>query len=221
MGFTKLDYCQYLLSSQVNYTITNLADHLKKCSHDTINRYLRREKSTPHLIWENVKNQVKVSEKAAVIFDETVLDKSYSKEIEISRRQYSGNEHRVIEGIGLVSCVYVNRETQEFWIIDYRIYAPESDGKSKLAHVKDMLNNLKYHKEIPLSTVLMDAWYATSDLMKFIDEIGKIYYCPLKKNRLVDDTDGVNPYQRIENLSGSKEELKSGKLIKIKKFPQN
>jgi hypothetical protein len=67
----------------------------------------------------------------------------------------------------------------------------------------------------------MDAWYATSDLMKFIDELGKIYYCPLKKNRLVDDTDGVNPYQRIENLSGSKEELKSGKLIKIKKFPPN
>jgi hypothetical protein len=56
MGFTKLDYCQYLLSSQVNYTITNLADYLKKCSHDTINRYLRREKLTPHLIWENVKN---------------------------------------------------------------------------------------------------------------------------------------------------------------------
>ena len=72
MGFTKLDYCQYLLSSQVNYTITNLADHLKKCSHDTINRYLRREKLTPHLIWENVKNQVKRSEKAAVIFDDTV-----------------------------------------------------------------------------------------------------------------------------------------------------
>ena len=72
MGFTKLDYCQYLLSSQVNYTITNLADHLKKCSHDTINRYLRREKLTPHLIWGNVKNQVKRSEKAAVIFDDTV-----------------------------------------------------------------------------------------------------------------------------------------------------
>lgn len=221
MGFTKLDYCQYLLSSQVNYTITNLADHFKKCSHDTINRYLRREKLTPHLIWENVKNQVKISEKAAVIFDDTVLDKSYSKEIEISRRQYSGNEHQVIEGIGLVNCLYVNRETQEFWIIDYRIYDPESDGKSKLAHVKDILTNLKYHKEIPFSTVLMDAWYATSDLMKFIDELGKIYYCPLKKNRLVDDTDGVNPYQRIENRSWSKEELKSGKLIKIKKFPQN
>jgi hypothetical protein len=39
MKFTKLDYCQYLLSSQVNYTITNLAEHLKSISHDAINSY--------------------------------------------------------------------------------------------------------------------------------------------------------------------------------------
>jgi cellobiose-specific phosphotransferase system component IIB len=38
MNFTKLDYCQYLLSSQVNYTLTNLAEHLDQFSHDTINR---------------------------------------------------------------------------------------------------------------------------------------------------------------------------------------
>jgi hypothetical protein len=44
MSFTKLDYCQYLLSSQLNYTLTNLADHLQQPSHDTINRYLRKEK---------------------------------------------------------------------------------------------------------------------------------------------------------------------------------
>ena len=44
MSFTKLNYCQYLLSSQINYTLTNMADHLQKWSHDTINRYLRGEK---------------------------------------------------------------------------------------------------------------------------------------------------------------------------------
>ncbi len=37
MKFTTLDYCQYLLSSQINYTVTNLAEHLKRCRHDTIN----------------------------------------------------------------------------------------------------------------------------------------------------------------------------------------
>jgi uncharacterized protein YbcV (DUF1398 family) len=32
MIFTKLNYCQYLLSSQINYTLTNLADHLEQIS---------------------------------------------------------------------------------------------------------------------------------------------------------------------------------------------
>jgi hypothetical protein len=44
VSFTKLDYCQYLLSSQTNYTLTNLADHLQVFSHDTINRYLKRNR---------------------------------------------------------------------------------------------------------------------------------------------------------------------------------
>jgi hypothetical protein len=44
-----LDYCQYLLSSQVNYTLTNLADHLKSFSYDTLNRYLKGQKLIPRL----------------------------------------------------------------------------------------------------------------------------------------------------------------------------
>jgi hypothetical protein len=44
MKFTKLNYCQYLLSSKINYTLTNLAKHLEVISHDKINRYLKHEK---------------------------------------------------------------------------------------------------------------------------------------------------------------------------------
>ena len=58
MEFSYLDYCQYLLSSQTNYTITNLANHLQGLSHDKINCYLMTEKLTPRLIWENVVNEV-------------------------------------------------------------------------------------------------------------------------------------------------------------------
>ena len=43
-------------------------------------------------------------------------------------------------------------------------------------------------KQLPFKTVLMDSWYATQRLMTLIDNLGKIYYCPLKINRLVDDT---------------------------------
>ncbi|MEM9451508.1 MAG: transposase, partial [Cyanobacteria bacterium P01_E01_bin.6] len=43
---SRLDYCQYLLVSQINYTLTNYADHCERFSHDQINRYLAREKIT-------------------------------------------------------------------------------------------------------------------------------------------------------------------------------
>ena len=156
-----------------------------------------------------------------VIFDDSVLDKRYSEEIEIVRRQYSGNEHSVLKGIGVVSCVYVNPKLQRFWVVDYRIFNPDADGKTKIDHVKDMLQNLVYHKLLPFDTVLMDTWYAVHNLMLYIDSLDKIYYCPLKNNRLVDDTFGKEKYKRIELLQWSEEELECGKIIKIKGFPAN
>ena len=55
---TCVDYCQYLLSTQINYTLTNYADHSSKFSHDKINRFLRDEKITPRQIWDNVESQL-------------------------------------------------------------------------------------------------------------------------------------------------------------------
>jgi hypothetical protein len=221
MKFTKLDYCQYLLSSQINYTITNLAEHLENISHDKINYYLKKEKLTPRLLGDNVKDVIMTDDNGYVIFDDSVLDKRYSEEIEIVRRQYSGNEHSVLKGIGVVSCVYVNPKLQRFWVVDYRIFNPDADGKTKIDHVKDMLQNLVYHKLLPFDTVLMDTWYAVHNLMLYIDSLDKIYYCPLKDNRLVDDTFGKEKYKRIELLQWSEEELECGKIIKIKGFPAN
>lgn len=219
MKFTKLDYCQYLLSSQINYTITNLAEHLEDISHDKINNYLKNEKLTPRLLWDNVKDLIIVNENACIIFDDTVIDKRYSEEIEIVRRQYSGNEHRVIKGIGIVSCIYVNPKTGNFWVIDYRIFNPEDDGLTKIDHVKDMLQSLVYQKALPFDIVLMDTWYAVSSLMLYIDSLEKIYFCPLKVNRLVDDTIGKEKYKNIDSLDWNDEELECGKIIKFKGFP--
>ncbi len=117
MSFTKLDYCQYLLSSQVNYTLTNLAEHLKSFSHDTINRYLKAEKLSPRLLFEQVKPMLELDSQAYLIFElDTVLDKSFGPKIEVVRKQCSGNKKGVIRAIGVVSCVYyVNPETECFW----------------------------------------------------------------------------------------------------------
>jgi len=217
---TRLDYCQYLLVSQINYTLTNFAEHSETFSHDAINRYLREERITPRLVWDNVAGQIIRSPNGYIVFDDTVLDKNYSFAIELVRRQYSGNARSVIKGIGVVTCIYVNPETDQFWLIDYRIYDPEGDGKSKLDHVQDMLTTLHYHKQLPFRVVLMDSWYATRKLMLFIESLHKIYYCPLKDNRQVDDTGGDQPYQRIDSLIWSEQERQQGKSIKIKGFPK-
>jgi hypothetical protein len=218
---TRLDYCQFLLSTQINYTLTHFAEHSERFSHDMVNRYLAGDHITPRLVWENVASQVFPSQQGYVIFDDTVLDKQYSFNIELVRRQYSGNAHGVIKGIGVVTCVYVNPELDQFWIIDYRIYDPKGDGKSKLDHVGDMLNLVVYHKKLPFRAVLMDTWYATKNVMLAIERLGKRYYCPLKDNRRVDDSNGEKPYQRLDTLTWTATELEQGKTIKIKGFPKD
>jgi hypothetical protein len=217
---TRLDYCQYLLVSQINYTLTNFADHSERFSHDQINRYLAGEKITPRLVWQNVSSQVVATPTGYVVFDDTVLDKQHSFAIELVRRQYSGNAHGVIKGIGVVTCVYVNPELDQFWLIDYRIYDPTGDGKSKLDHVRDILSHTLYQKQLSFQAVLMDTWYATKDLMLFIESLQKVYYCPLKTNRQVDDSGGQRPYRRIDSLTWSELEQRQGKRLKIKGFPR-
>jgi hypothetical protein len=218
---SRLEYCQYLLVSQINYTLTNFAEHSEKFSHDALNRYLAGEKLSPKLTWENVQNQVVQSPKGFVVFDDTVADKNFSHAIELVRRQYSGNAHAVIKGIGIVTCVYVNPDLDQFWIIDYRIYDPDGDGKTKLDHVQDMLLNCVHQKQLQFWAVLMDSWYATKEIMLTIEKYRKIYYCPLKDNRQVDDSGGAQPYRRVDSLAWTEAEKQHGKIIKIKGFPGN
>lgn len=137
------------------------------------------------------------------------------------RRQYSGNEHGVIKGIGVVNCLYVNLDTGEYWVIDWRVYNPDEDGKSKLDHVRDMFDDALNHKKLPFRAVLMDTWYAAKDLMMHIDEAGKVFYCPLECNRLVDDSQGKNPYTAVSKLAWYGDEMLRGKRVKIKGFPKD
>ena len=170
---TRLDYCQYLLVSQINYTLTNYAEHTEKFSHDMANRYLSGDEIRPRLVWENIKNEVRPTPHGFLVFDDSVMDKNFSRHIELVRRQYSGNAHGVIKGIGVVTCVYVNPQIDQFWIIDYRIYDPEGDGKTKLDHMQDMLLNCVYQKGLDFWAVLMDTWYATKEMMLQIEKLEK------------------------------------------------
>ena len=218
---TRLDYCQYLVSSQINYTLTNFAEHSLKFSHDQLNRHLRDDKLTPRMVWEQTKGHIVTSPNGHLIFDDTVADKNYSRAIELVRRQWSGNTHSVIRGIGIVTCIYVNPETEQFWLIDYRIFAPAEDGKTKLDHAKEMFDLVIHAKQLEFRCVLMDTWYATRPFMLPIERSGKLYYGPLQDNRQVDEGDGaaIN-YHRADALSWNEHEKAHGKQVHVKDFPK-
>jgi hypothetical protein len=215
----RLDYGQFLLVSQTNYTLIYFAEHSPGFSHDAVKRYLEEDKRTARMVWESGRGQVARRENGDLVFDDTVLDHSSSFKIELARRPYSGNAHAVIKGIGVVTCVYLNPELDQFRIIDYRIYGPDRDGESRLDHVREMLDNALTDKGLPFRGVLMDSWYAQRKLMLHIQRLKKLYYCPLKDNRQVDETGGERGYQRVDSLTWSEHEAQHGKLLHIRDFP--
>lgn len=208
-------YCQYLLSTPNNYTLTHFGEHSSEYSHDQMNRYLQRDRLPPRLVWENVREQVKQSPRGVVIFDDVVVDKRHAQAMELVRAQWSGNAKAVIDGIGIVTCVYVNPELGQFWVIDYRIYDPEGDHKSKLDHMREMVNNAIVYKQLQFSVCVMDTWYAAADEMKYIAGQGKTFYCPLKDNRYIRAADQTGAFCRVDDLIWSAQELRSGKLIHL------
>lgn len=215
---THEDYCQFLLVSQTNFTQTYFADHREDVSHDDLNRMMRHAQLSPRDLRDRVRSDLILSENGYILYDDVVLDKNHSFAIEVVRRQWSGNVKQVIKGIGVVTCVYVNPDIERFWVIDFRIYDPERDGKSKIDHVLDMWQTLIHVEHIPFRTVLMDSWYATMKVMKQIEASQKVYYCPIKTNRQI-SVDPETPYQRVDSITWSDATLETGQLVHLKQFP--
>ena len=69
-----------------------------------------------------MRETLELSADGYLVFDDTVLDKRHSYKIETVYQQYSGNERKVIKGIGVITCVYVNPKIGQFWAMNYRIY---------------------------------------------------------------------------------------------------
>jgi len=178
---------------------------------------LKNERLTPRLIWEKARETLVQTAAGYIIFDDTVADKSHSHEIEGARRQYSGNAGGVVKGIGIVTCVYYNAACDRFWVIDYRIFDPDRDGKTKLDHVSEMLDSIE-RRGVEFSTVLMDSWYATTALMSRLIKSEKLFYCPIKRNRQVDESGGTEPYRAVETLEWAAAEEQTGKTVKLKGF---
>jgi Transposase DDE domain len=155
---------------------------------------------------------------AYIIFDDSVLDKDRSRKISGTLKQYSGNAHGLVVGIGVVNMVYVNPQTTEYTIIDYRIYNPEVDGKDKIQHVIEMIN-CAIARKLEFECILVDTWYAKAPIFMYIQSVFKKFVCPIQTNRLVQQnlTDPQpRSHKRVDELEWDTQELKYGKTVTLK-----
>jgi hypothetical protein len=209
-------YIEYLISTSDNYTCAHLAAHLEGVSHDAVTDYLRADKLTARSLWEQVQPLLKDSEESYLLVDDSVQNKQYSQRIELVSRQYSGAEHGLVRGIGVVNLVHSDGES--FYPIDYRIYAAQQDGKSKNEHFREMLIRAKSDKNIRAKTVLFDSWYAAADNLKLIVRLGMWFVTTLKSNRMVSLTP-AGGYLHLQDLVWNDALLEHGLSVKLKELP--
>ena len=207
------EYVKYLAVTQINHTQTYMGEHKEGISHDKINRFMRGEKIRPRDLWHAVKDDVEPSENGYILFDDTTINKEHSQKIELAQSCYSGAKHGIVTGISVVTCVYVNPELNAHWLIDYRIYDLKSDGRTKIDQLYAMLDHTLRWKKLPFRALLFDTWYADTKLMRHIDELGKIFYAPMRVNRNAFDD---FRWQKVGELEWNDEQLQHGREIYLK-----
>ncbi len=215
---TKREYVEYLLSTPFNYTCTNMADHKSNLSHDVVSDFLRRERFTSADLWTIVQPYLDDLDSGSIIVDDSVQDKRYSNFIELVKKQYSGNEHGTVKGIGLVNFIHSAGNDRDCWPIEYRIYHPETDGKTKNDHFEDMFLGLASHKQLKTRRILFDTWYASVGNLKLIHRHGWTFFTTLKSNRLV-SVDRNRGYEHLNALFFNQQTLATGLLVKLKEVP--
>ena len=212
----KQQYVEYLISTIGNYTGSHLAEHMEGVSHDVITDYLGKERLTSRSLWEVVESLIRDGPRACLILDDSVQDKRYSRFIELVKRQYSGAEHGLVRGIGIVNLVH--SDGTDFWPIDFRIYAPDVDGKSKNEHFREMLVRAVANKGIQARTILFDSWYAAAENLKLIQRLNLVFFTTLKENRLV-SLSKEEGYIHLAHIEWTPERLGKGLLVKLKEVP--
>ena len=180
-----VDYINYLIAARCDVSCVKVADCYStsefSISHDAFNRFLTRQSLTPETLWAEVEAYVD-RKRGWLVLDDTILDKKHSKKIECTYYQWSGKEHKVIKGIGLITLIWTDGITS--FPIDYRIYDKDVDDKTKNDHLQEMALTA-FKRGFTPAFVMFDSWYSGNENLKLINRLGWFYFTRVKKNRMV------------------------------------
>jgi hypothetical protein len=183
-------------------------------SHDSISRWLADERVQPKDLWAAARQEV-ARNLGILVFDDVVIDKSRSGKTELVNWQYAGSKHDITKGIGVVNALW--QTSKDAYVpMDYRIWNPPEDGKTKNDHFQDMLSSAKARGLQP-EMVVADSWYGSLKNLKSVRSHGWDWVMGLRSNRLVN-----KPHVQIRTLDipteGLTVHLKGYGWIKLFRF---
>jgi len=194
---------------------SRLAEILENVSHDSVNRFLLRERYEPEDLFDTVKDIIDL--KGGILsVDDTVVEKHYSnpKCTELIGYFWSGKYHKSIKGLNLVTLYY--SDCQENSVpVNYRIY-DKKEGKTKNDYFREMLLEVITWGLKP-KMVTGDSWYSSVANLKFLRNQKLGFLFGVEKNRTVSNEPGK--YNQVSSLvipdEGLITHLKEFGLIKL------
>ena len=192
------DYINFLIAAQKVFSSVEAAKthpaEEKAPAHDAYTRLLQRLPPDSQALWQEVAALVK-RKRGVLVIDDSTLDKPYASKMALVTRHWSGKHGRVVQGINLISLVWVDSNCR--LPCDFRIYNKGQDGLSKNDHFRNMVKVAKARGFEP-EIVAFDSWYASLDNLKLVRECRWEWLTQLKSNRQVSlDRSGNRPISQI------------------------
>lgn len=189
-------YTLFLLSEPKHGGCSRLAEILGKVSHDSVNRFLLRERYEPKDLFDTVKEIINIVG-GVLSVDDTVVEKLYShpKNAELIGYFWSGKYHKSIKGINLITLYYSDVYGNSV-PINYRIY-DKKEGKTKNDYFQEMLVEVIDWGVKP-RIVTGDSWYSGVENLKFLRNQRLGFLFGIEKNRTVSNEPGK--YCQVSSL---------------------
>jgi hypothetical protein len=138
---TDRDYIDFLVAAPRVVSCTEAAQSQPpgphRAAHDAFTRLLHRQAPDSMPLWEEAQEHIDRT-RGLLILDDTTLDKPYAHQIALVHRHWSGKHHRVVSGSNLVTLVW--SDGTHAIPCDYRLFNKPSDGLTKNAHCRAMLD---------------------------------------------------------------------------------
>ena len=191
-------YTLFLLSEPKYGGCSRLAEILGNVSHDSVNRFLLRERYEPKDLFDIVKANINLIG-GILSVDDTVLEKIYSnpKYAELIDYFWSGKYHKTVKGLNLITLYYSDVHGNSV-PINYRIY-DKREGKTKNDYFREMLAEVIIWGLRP-RIVTGDSWYSGIENLKFIRNYKLGFLFGVEKNRIVSNEPGKYCQVRIVDI---------------------